>query len=388
MRLPTCLVIATLVFLTGRQIACAEETDGVVDKVQGSDISIKPEFHFIPDLGDKIEIFVKIPDVGEAKLGTAIVTGIDDERVHARVEKATGKIQPGQIVRALAVEPAAPPAEPSQQNFLVVKSPAAKVMAGTESVAQVKGGQRLPFTKQNGDWYLVQIQQSDKLVRGWIHSKDVIVEGTAPTADGNQAQEIPGWGTVVDPQGDCVVAAKADAVSITVPGTYHDLAPADGYDNMDAPRVLQDAQGDFILQVRARRFEQPEPNTGANAENPRSYVSSGLLVWQDRGNFIRFQRAASADSGFVGTFGQLISGGDMIGGSRIELADQDTYLRVERKAGKFNLAQSRDGKTWMTVQTQGKELTLQDKVKVGVFVINGTNRQITHEFADFRLTAD
>ncbi|MBC8869241.1 MAG: DUF1349 domain-containing protein [Planctomycetes bacterium] len=177
-------------------------------------------------------------------------------------------------------------------------------------------------------------------------------------------------------------------MSFTVPGTYHDLAPADGYDNMDAPRVLQDAQGDFILQVRARRFEQPEPNTGANAENPRSYVSSGLLVWQDRGNFIRFQRAASADSGFVGTFGQLISGGDMIGGSRIELADQDTYLRVERKAGKFNLAQSRDGKTWMTVQTQGKELTLQDKVKVGVFVINGTNRQITHEFADFRLTAD
>ena len=273
-----------------------------------------------------------------------------------------------------------------EQGFLVVKSPNARVMSGANLVAEVGSGRRLPYTMRNGDWYLVRIQQAGKLRQGWIHRRDVQVGSTAPTADSGDVHAVPARGSVVDPKGDCTVAVKGDTVSITVPGTYHDLAPARGYDNLDAPRVLQDAQGDFALQVRVRKFEQPNPNTGVNTENPLSYVSSGLLVWQDSLNFIRFQRAANADSGFVGTFGQYISKGKLIGGSRIELADEDTYLRVERKAGKFMLAQSRDGKTWTTVRTRGKDLTLQDKVKVGVFVINATNRQITHELTDFRLT--
>ncbi len=134
MQRATYVVIATMLFSTCWQIACAGEPDGVVDKVQGSEINIKPEFHFFPDIGDKIEIFVKDPNVGEAKLGTAIVTGFDDERVHARVEKATKKIEHGQIVRALSVAPAARPVEAGSPSL--PGAPAAEING---SVSKVEG---------------------------------------------------------------------------------------------------------------------------------------------------------------------------------------------------------------------------------------------------------
>lgn len=141
------------------------------------------------------------------------------------------------------------------------------------------------------------------------------------------------------------------------------------------------------MEVRVKRFAQPSPGTGVNPEHPFSYVSAGLLVWHDRQNLVRFQRAVNADSGFVGTFGQYISEAKNIGGSRTELADEDTFLRIERRAGKFALALSKDGRTWTNVRMQGKDLTLPGKVKVGVFVINCTNRSITHAFSDFRLAS-
>jgi regulation of enolase protein 1 (concanavalin A-like superfamily) len=207
--------------------------------------------------------------------------------------------------------------------------------------------------------------------------------GSIAKAQEGEPDPISGWGAVVDPLGDCQVELADGTLSITVPGTYHDL-----HFGMDAPRVMQEVEGDFAVEVRVRRFLRPKPKSAVNPANPVSYVSGGLLIWQDEKNFIRFQRAANGDSKFVGTFGQYFADGQMIALSRIELPDEDTHLRIERRQGRFALSQSADGKTWTAVRPKGKDLSLPSRVKVGVFAMNATNRQIVHEFTDLKLTAN
>ncbi len=201
--------------------------------------------------------------------------------------------------------------------------------------------------------------------------------------------KIPGWGEVIDPAGDCKVAEKAGTVSITVPGTQHNLNPLPGWNNLDAPRVLQEVDGDFTIEVKVVKFAQPKPKTSSNKEKPASFVAGGILIWQDGKNFLRFLRAANADNKDFTVFvaAEFYFGGEKIAGGGQKTADEDTYLRVERKAGKFTLAESKDGNAWKSRRPPGKDLVLQGKVKVGVAVVNATTAEITHEFTQLKLTA-
>jgi regulation of enolase protein 1 (concanavalin A-like superfamily) len=191
----------------------------------------------------------------------------------------------------------------------------------------------------------------------------------------------------MDPVGDCRIAVDGDVLSITVPGAYRDLVSFPTWSNSAAPRVLQDVEGDFVVQVRAKKFDIPQPKSHANNDNPHSYVSSGILIWQDRETFLRLQRSANGDRGSVGIHANQFSDGDMSASMGEKTADEDLYLRVERKDGRLLRSYSLDGKDWTTLPQPEKELVLGDRVKVGVFVINATTREIRHEFTDFAVDA-
>src|SRR6185436_9732324 len=96
----------------------------------------------------------------------------------------------------------------------------------------------------------------------------------------------------VDPDGDCKVTESSGKLTITVPGTYHDLTHSDGRDQLNSPRVLQEVKGDFVAQVKVNPFPLPAENTSTS--NGVCFVSSGLLIWLDDNNFIRMDRAAIA----------------------------------------------------------------------------------------------
>jgi WD40 repeat protein len=64
----------------------------------------------------------------------------------------------------------------SDTGFLIVRSPTASVMAGTRPIAQVRAGQRLPFTQKNGNWYLVEIRHEGQIRKGWISGDNVLLE--------------------------------------------------------------------------------------------------------------------------------------------------------------------------------------------------------------------
>lgn len=59
---------------------------------------------------------------------------------------------------------------------------------------------------------------------------------------------------VTDPDMDCEFSLSAKKISITVPGTIHDLHPARG---MNAPCVLRSVTGDFTVQVKVTADFQP-----------------------------------------------------------------------------------------------------------------------------------
>ena len=110
-------------------------------------------------------------------------------------------------------------------------------------------------------------------------------------APNTKPQEISGWGEAIDPDGDCQVTERDGDVTITVRNTHHDLTYTDEYTKLNSPRIVQAVDGDFTLQVTVHAF--PMPGDVASSGGRFSFVSSGLLIWVDDKNFIRFERSRS-----------------------------------------------------------------------------------------------
>ena len=69
------------------------------------------------------------------------------------------------------------------------------------------------------------------------------------------AQTIAGFGTVVDPDGDCRFADRVK-MTIDVPNTVHDFTfrSEPGQSKSNSPRLFQDVKGDFQLAIKVARF--------------------------------------------------------------------------------------------------------------------------------------
>ena len=69
------------------------------------------------------------------------------------------------------------------------------------------------------------------------------------------AQTIPGFGTVVDPDGDCRFDDRVK-LTIRVPNTLHGLTyrPEPGQSKLNAPRLVQDVKGDFQFVIKVQAF--------------------------------------------------------------------------------------------------------------------------------------
>lgn len=386
MRLSTCFVIATIVFVSDWQIACTMEADGVVKQVQGNELSIKPAEAFAPSVGDKVKIFVDVPDVGEAEVGTAEIIRIDDTHVYARVEKSSGKVTAGQIVRAVVTPTPSPPAPPvpvSEPRIVIVKSPTANVMAGAEMVGRVRSGQRLPFTQQNGEWYLVEFQQDGRTIRGWIHS-DHVRTATAPVVPlPDESTVIEGWGTLFDPAGGATAVKRGNGVELGVPGVFRDLYP-DG--SVNAPRILRPAKGDFFVQVKVTSAVNV---TGLDLVPDARFIyrAAILTVWQDENNFVRLERSSSGTRPHRWSYQAWNQGKAEVNSVGIVGPDGASYLRIQRKQGTFYAwyRQEADAE-WTAMEVH--RLGLPDEVQVGVSLINTANQPFTVRFEDFELEQD
>jgi regulation of enolase protein 1 (concanavalin A-like superfamily) len=199
-------------------------------------------------------------------------------------------------------------------------------------------------------------------------------------AEDKKPQEIKGWGTVVDADGDCRFEEKDGTVTITVPKTNHDLTYQDEAGRFNAPRILREVEGDFTIEVKVPKF--PLPGGDVVVTGPHTFVSAGLLIWQDEKNFFRIERAA------VGTPPFAYVGGFRDGKSAChelqQLSDTDTIVRAERKGNKLTFAaRAADAANWSDLFSETYELPA--KLKVGVESVNTINRDFPAKFQELKL---
>jgi regulation of enolase protein 1 (concanavalin A-like superfamily) len=177
----------------------------------------------------------------------------------------------------------------------------------------------------------------------------------------------------VDPDGDCRFDRDGDKFTITVPGKGHELR-----DRLNAPRLLRDVGGDFVVQVRVGGAFRP-----AAAD---TFQRAGILL-TDGTDFLRVERdtnrtAADAESHLVYRMGNLSwFGADPAPGRPV-------YLRLERRGDIFWWAFSEDGERWTRFPGPGLLVTvkLPRKVKVGVVAEATAPVVFKPEFDQFRLS--
>lgn len=201
-------------------------------------------------------------------------------------------------------------------------------------------------------------------------------------AQEKKPQTIKGWGSIVDPDGDCRVKEESGKVTITVPGTYHDLTHSEGRDKLNSPRVLQEAKGDFVAQVKVNPFPLPAENTSTSLGI--CFVSSGLLIWLDSDNFIRMDRAAVAGLSTPAVLVEFYKDGKQVTTQFAALEDKPTHLRITRTGAKLTFDWSDDGTKWTTVHSE--DSTLPPAVQVGILAINTTTREFAAQLEGFTVT--
>ena len=122
--------------------------------------------------------------------------------------------------------------------------------------------------------------------------------------------------------------------------------------NLDAPRLLRFACGNFALETKVA----PSPE--------RILQAGGMVVWKDKENFIRFER---------GTWGyDTIILQKCEGGLFQHLGDwffrgNPIYLRLERRGEKFKALYGVDGENWN--ECSQFDLRINDPVKVGLHAV-------------------
>ena len=216
--------------------------------------------------------------------------------------------------------------------------------------------------------------------------RNLLVLGILPLllASGNLAAQttpitIEDWGTIIDPDRKCAVVIRNHRVAIELPAGAFDLSVE--LRRTNAPRILQDVRGDFVLDVKV----DGEFQTGdATIEERTAYNGAGLLLWQDDLNYIRLERAALKRAGQVRhyvNFEQRTNGRIARFGTPLDFqvdADQPCHLRLERKGDEVvGSAKQGDG-AWKPLGRKSAELPLD--VRVGVAAINASNAEFTPVF--------
>jgi regulation of enolase protein 1 (concanavalin A-like superfamily) len=208
-------------------------------------------------------------------------------------------------------------------------------------------------------------------------------------AEEKKPRVIKGWGEVIDPDGDCTIQSEKGKVTITVPEKNHNLAPLIG---QNAPRILQEIEGDFTLEVKVSGDFKPTDRS--TLEGGRSFNGAGLLLWQDDKNFLRLERNVFRIpeqnlSVCYPPLVELYSDGQYMNTNPEPQLDtffkgRSTYLRLERRGGNVRASLSDDGKEWSLV----KELRVDfpKKLKVGVAAISTSAEPFKVEFEELKIS--
>jgi regulation of enolase protein 1 (concanavalin A-like superfamily) len=206
-------------------------------------------------------------------------------------------------------------------------------------------------------------------------------------ANDKKLREDSGWGKPVNPDGDCTFTENRGKLTITVPGSLHDLFPGqqDPRKRNNAPRVLQGVRGNFTASVKVTA--DWKPGSGLRGANTFPYNGAGLLIWESDTQFVRFERNLWVAPDGVSCYTTPLQYKDnrQINASKTTRNEffkgRSTWLKVRRDGDTFTTSISHDGKEW--TETATLTARLPESVQIGVTAINSSDKPFVVEFEEY-----
>jgi formylglycine-generating enzyme required for sulfatase activity/serine/threonine protein kinase len=195
------------------------------------------------------------------------------------------------------------------------------------------------------------------------------------------------WGEFLDSVGNCQFERRNGQVAFRLPGSmpYNLLPTAVGGDN--APRLLHDAEGDFVLQVRVLPFGKSQPDSSTAGPQMASWRSAGLVVLGDNQSIVRLERVSWGEQrkGAPLAHCEWFVGGERKADHYENLKDDErfTMLQIERRGNALHLRYSDDGDRWEKWQTI-TDLKLPSSLRVGLVAVHTTPTEFDPVFEDLR----
>ncbi len=201
-----------------------------------------------------------------------------------------------------------------------------------------------------------------------------------PKVEERPVAAVAGWGDAFDTVGDCAIKGAGAALRIEVPGTLHDLSVEQG--KVSAPRVLRAVEGDFVAEVTVAGKLEPGGERTSTYALP--YHGAGLLVWLDRDNFVRFERAAihRGDGYFPYVNFEQRSSASMTSSTGTAAPEGPIRLRLERQGSTVKASYRVEGQDWVKVRGSVSTRWWGDALKVGVAAVNTSTSPLVAEFKD------
>jgi serine/threonine protein kinase len=214
-------------------------------------------------------------------------------------------------------------------------------------------------------------------------SRTTAGEKASPEERAQAHREKKAWDNPIDPDGDCGMELDQGEgkVRIVVPGTPHVLSAEIGA--MNAPRLLRDVQGDFEARVTVSGVFHPAGKATVKEYAP--YHGAGILLWQDKDNYVRLEIAADVPHGKPRPYVnfEYRKDGSLAVSRGLKIDDGSTHLLLKRQGNKIHAAFGPDGVRWTSLPPMSVKLS--DHLKVGIAAINSATKPLTAELEAFEV---
>ncbi len=194
------------------------------------------------------------------------------------------------------------------------------------------------------------------------------------------------WGKFLDPDGRSRIERRAEMATFTVPGDRpYDLVATDRDRTMNAPRLLHDAEGDFLMQVCVLPFAKASGKSTGAGETP-SWRSAGLVLLDGERTIVRVERASWSKQKDGAPLARVdcFRAGERSQEHYGALSDDNrwTKLQMERKGKDLICRWSDDGERWEEHKLEN--LDLPERVLVGLVAVHTTATEFDPAFEDLR----
>lgn len=210
------------------------------------------------------------------------------------------------------------------------------------------------------------------------------------SAQEKNPKSIDGWGKVENLRKDSKFKQDGNTLTIDVPGTPHNLNKV--ISDLNAPKVLQEVEGDFTIQVKVSGDFNPSP-VSTVAPRGKAYNGAGLLLWVSEDLFLRLERNiwmnGPGNAQCHPPLFEVMVRGAPTGTSPAPapatfFKTPATWFRLERTGNSVSGSLSHNGVDWSACGTT--TMLLPKKVSIGVAAVNTSKKAFTATFEDLQLS--